>query len=251
VDSPSGDAYADFAERYDLATGPLDEQAPQAVEFFRRLFAEHGVERVLDCACGSGRHLLLFHSLGCQVSGSDASASMLAQARQNLTAAGIDLPLLEADYRELPRNCAHSFDAVTCLGSIGYMPDETQFLRAFRSMAAVLRPGGVLVLSAIPTDRQWREKPRFLLTANTRNHSRLFVVDYLERRARYNVLDIFHSQEQRGLKVWSAELTVLLRDDQQRLLTTAGFGHVGFFGSFDFQPYDKRTSERLIAVARK
>jgi glycine/sarcosine N-methyltransferase len=249
VEGATGDRYAGFAGRYDLASGPPGKREPQGAGFFRRLFAEHGVRTVLDCACGTGRHLLLFQSLGCVVHGSDASASMLARARKSLAAAGADVPLLEADYRELPRHFSRQFDAVTCLGSIGYMPDETQCLRALRSMAAVLREGGILVLTAIPTDRQWAEKPRFLLAENTRDVSRLFVVDYGQRTACYHVLDILHGEDRRGLEVWSAELTVLLRDDQERLLAAAGFERVDFFGSFDFQPYDRKASGRLIAVA--
>jgi ubiquinone/menaquinone biosynthesis C-methylase UbiE len=245
------DAYAGFAERYDRTQAPLDEQDPQMAGFFEQLFAEHGVQRVLDCACGTGRHVRLFRALGCEVRGSDVSAAMLAQAGDNLAAHGLDIPLLEADYRELPRYYAQEFDAVTCLGAIGYMRDDEECLHALRSMAAVLCPGGILVLTAVPTDRQWKEKPRFLLAANTREFSRLFVIDYLERAAHYHVLDIFHSPEERGLKVWSAELTVLLRDDQERLLAAAGFGQVTFYGGFDFQPYDKETSRRLIAVALK
>lgn len=249
MEGAAGDTYAGFAGRYDLASGLPGEREPQAVEFFRRLFAEHGVRTVLDCACGTGRHLLLFHSLGCAVRGSDASASMLAQARKNLAAEGVDVPLLEADYRELPRHFSRQFDAVTCLASLGAMPDETQCLRALRSMAAVLRQDGILVLTAIPTDRQWAEKPRFLLAANTRDVSRLFVVDYGQRTARYHVLDILHGEEKRGLEVWSAELTVLLRDDLERLLAAAGLARVDFYGSYGFKPYDRKASERLIAVA--
>ena len=71
------------------------------------------------------------------------------------------------------------FDAVVCLGAIGDMTDEEEFHRAFGSMRAVLRDGGILVLTTIPTDRQWQEKPRFALAANTEHVSRLFVMDYL------------------------------------------------------------------------
>jgi hypothetical protein len=51
--------------------------------------------------------------------------------------------------------------------------------------------------------------------------------------------------------VWSAELSVLLRDDQERLLKASGFHTVDFYGAFDFAPYDKEVSNSLIAVAHK
>jgi glycine/sarcosine N-methyltransferase len=245
------DLYEDFAERYDLAFGQFGTHDPLAVEFFRKLFVANAVSTVLDCACGTGRHVRLFCSLGCEVFGSDLSESMLAQARKNLAECGIEAPLCQADYRDLPCYFQRQFDAVVCLGAIGYMPNEVERLRAFESMGQVLRHGGILVLTAIPTDRQWKEKPRFMLTANTRDFSRLFVIDYLEQTARYTILDIFHSEGANELKVWSAELSVTLRDDQERLLKAAGFHTVDFYGAFDFAPYDKEVSNSLIAVAHK
>ena len=83
------------------------------------------------------------------------------------------------------------------------------------------------------------------------NSTRLFVIDYLAHTARYNVLDIFHSEHKEGLEVWSTELTVLLQADQQRLLEEAGFRSVAFYGSPAFEPYDRETSDQLIAVARR
>jgi glycine/sarcosine N-methyltransferase len=173
------DQYQGFAERYDLAAGRWDELEPAVLEFFRQLFGKNGVRTVLDCACGTGRHLLLFHCLGCQVWGSDVSESMLAQARKNLARHGVEVPLRQVDYRDLPHHFGSRFDAVVCLGAIGDMTDEEEFHRAFGSMRAVLRDGGILVLTTIPTDRQWQEKPRFALAANTEHVSRLFVMDYL------------------------------------------------------------------------
>jgi ubiquinone/menaquinone biosynthesis C-methylase UbiE len=243
------DLYKDFAGRYDLTFNSVDQHDLAAVRFFQQIFAEQEVRSVLDCACGTGRYLLLFHSLGVKVAGSDVSEAMLVQARKNLADHRIEIPLHQADYRDLPETFGRHFDAVVCLAAIGYMPDETQVLRAFRSMWSVLRDGGALILTAMPTDKQWAEKPRFILNANSRDFSRIFAIDYLEHTARYNVLDIYHGEERRGLEVWSTELTVWLQPDQQRLLEKAGFRWVEFFGSFAFDPYDRATSAHLIAVA--
>lgn len=87
------DLYEGFAERYDLAFGRFEERDPSVNAFFRRLFDENGVCRVLDCACGTGRHLLLLHTLGCEVWGSDLSESMLAQARKNLADHTVEIPI--------------------------------------------------------------------------------------------------------------------------------------------------------------
>lgn len=245
------DLYAGFAERYDLAYDSFEHGNPQMAEFFLRLFAENRVRRVLDCACGTGRHLVLLRDLGIDVTGSDVSPAMLAQAYKNLIKCKLAIPLHQADFRDLPQYFDKpAFDAVLCLGAIGYMQNEQELLRGFRSMRGVLRPEGILILTSIPTDKQWRERTRFILAANSPAVSRLFVVDYFDRTARYNVLDLFHSESVNELKVWSAELSIFLKDEQERLLKEAGFQRIDFYESFDFKTYRKESSDLLIAVAR-
>lgn len=246
------DLYEGFAERYDLFHGSFEPSA-LVVEFFQKLFAQNQVHTVLDCACGTGRDLLLFHSLGCEVFGSDISESMLAQARKNLAERGTSVSLHAVDYRELPSRFDRHFDAVVCLSSsILHMPNEAEVLDAFKSMRQVLRDDGILVLTQGTTDKQWKEKPRFILAVNTRNFSRLFVIDYFDQGARYNILDIFHGDQVRDLEVWSVDYAhILLKDDQERLLRASGFRTVDFYGTHRFDPYDSQTSDRLIAVAHK
>jgi ubiquinone/menaquinone biosynthesis C-methylase UbiE len=247
------DSYAGFAERYDWFFDSFTTHEASEVDFFRRLFAQSGVHRVLDCACGTGRHVHMLHELGCQIHGSDISDSMLSVARKNLQSSGVDVPLCKLDYRLLPEHYKEPFDAVVCLStSISHMPDESQVERAFRSMRAVLRDDGILVLTQGTSDRQWNEKPRFILAVDKPEFSRTFVIDYLQKGARYSVLDILRNGSTSELKVWSAEYAlILLQEDQRRLLTAAGFSRIDFYGGFDFQPYDRELSPRLIAVAHK
>ena len=199
----------------------------------------------------TGKTLTAVSEQGCQVWGSDISEAMLVQARCNTAHPDTPIPLQQADYRDLPCHYQARFDAVVCLGSIGYMPDNNEFLRAFRSMHTVLRPNGILVLTVTLTDRQWEEKPRFKLVMNTPEASRVFVMDYFEQKVSYHVLDIFHSQAENRLETWEAELTILLRDQQEQLLKVAGFQQVDFYGGLDFSPYDKQCSKSLITVAVK
>jgi ubiquinone/menaquinone biosynthesis C-methylase UbiE len=245
------DAYAEFARCYDLFHKEFGRHDPEQVSFFQALFAVHDVQNILDCACGTGKHLHMFQALGFQVTGSDISPSMLAQARKNLVDACIEIPLHQVDYRALPEHFDTRFDAVTCLSSsILHMESDEQALLALRSMRAVLRQGGILVLSQGTTDRQWAEKPRFILAENTRDFSRLFVIDYLDAGARYNIVDIHRGGDAEELEVWSIEYPqILLRDDQRRLLRAAEFSSIEFFGSYRFAPYRKEESKQLIAVA--
>jgi ubiquinone/menaquinone biosynthesis C-methylase UbiE len=134
------DLYENFADRYDLFYGKFTEYDPLVRDFYRKLFADNQIHRVLDCACGTGRDLYLFHSLGCEAIGSDISDSMLAQARKNRSQCKIDIPLYKVDFRKLPEKFEQRFDAVVCLSrSILHMPNEEEVMLALRSMREVLK----------------------------------------------------------------------------------------------------------------
>jgi SAM-dependent methyltransferase len=247
------DNYRDFAGRYDLFYDEFGERDPDTVKFFRSLFERKGVRSVLDCACGTGRDLPMFNALGLEVFGSDVSPSMLAQAEKNLAQLDLAIPLKCVDYRELPQSYQRRFDAVVCLStSLLEMPDETEVLKALKSMREILRERGILVMSQGTTDKQWSEKPRFIPVVNRPDFSRLFVIDYEDRGADYNVVDMFHSGERSEFKVWTAHYHfMLLRDDLERLLKDTGFATIEFYGSYRFAPYDKSTSDILITVAHR
>ena len=106
------DPYEGFAERYDRFHATFGAHAPEITNFFRELFAKHQVRSVLDCACGTGQHLPLFHSLQVEIVGSDISEAMLAQAQKNLTSYGLAVPLHKVDFRELSHHFNRPFDAV-------------------------------------------------------------------------------------------------------------------------------------------
>jgi SAM-dependent methyltransferase len=101
--------------------------------------------RVLDVACGSGRHALELARLGCRVTGVDVSAEAIGHARSLAAAAGLEADLRVGDMRELPDD-AGPLDAVLCLGNaFGYLEHEGNV--AFLAAAAGrLASGGRLVL---------------------------------------------------------------------------------------------------------
>jgi ubiquinone/menaquinone biosynthesis C-methylase UbiE len=247
----SRDIYREIAHRYALLA--TSEQDRIYKKFFRTLFRKNKVHTVLDCACGTGRDLHLFHALGYKVVGSDISSSMLAQARKSLQTHGIKIPLYKLDYRLLHKHFRKPFDAVVCLSSsILHMPNKKQVVKAFRSMCRVLTTTGILVLTQGTTDKQWKMKPRFILAGHRKDWTRIFVLDYLKKGARYNIVDIYHEGKKSALKIWSVDFPhMYLKDDYARLLEISGFRKIRFYGSFRFEPYNKKRSNRLITIAYK
>lgn len=244
----SDDPYEGFAERYDR----MMPHNPARDRFFRELFAKYGVSTVLDCACGTGRDLILFHSLGCSVCGSDRSEAMLAQARKNIAAEKAEIPLIKTDYRELGRHFDSPSDAVVCLSnSINESFEDAELVDALRSMKSVMRTGGILVFDQGQSDAMMADPPRFDLQVNDRDLSRLLVMNSSPDVMHVDIFDFIRTQDIPDFKHSSFRIRIRLKDDWDRLLAEAGFTKVAYFGDWGFTPYDKKKSKRLIAIAQK
>jgi len=109
---------------------------------------ERGIAgRVLDLACGFGRHSVALLEAGVDVRGIDLSADLLMDAPGSLAGR-----LARADIRHLPFRDA-SFDAVVNLfSSFGYFAEEDDGV-VLDEIARVLVPGGRAVLDLMNPDR--------------------------------------------------------------------------------------------------
>jgi SAM-dependent methyltransferase len=97
--------------------------------------------RVLDVACGAGRHARAFEAAGARCVGLDLSAALLRAAR-GVTGA----PLVRADMRALPVRAASMDLAVNLFTSFGYFERDAEHAAALGEMVATLRPGGWFVI---------------------------------------------------------------------------------------------------------
>ena len=126
----------------------------EADAFVEKLF-EAGIlrsdMRVLELACGKGRHARSMHGQGADVVGVDLSLHSIAAAK------AFEEPGLRFyvhDMRDPFPGDEHAFDACTNLfTSFGYFDEEAENARVLSNVAAVLRPGGIFVfdfLNACP-----------------------------------------------------------------------------------------------------
>jgi SAM-dependent methyltransferase len=107
-----------------------------------KILKPEGEERILDLACGSGRHALELRRRGFRVVGVDISPELIEIARGEAAVEGLDVEFVLADLRELAYE--DEFDLVLNLndGAIGYLESDEENRRAFATIARALRPGG-------------------------------------------------------------------------------------------------------------
>jgi trans-aconitate 2-methyltransferase len=104
-----------------------------------------GNEAVLDAGCGSGRvtEMLVERLPRGRIVALDASPSMIEAARGRLARFGDRVAFVVADLgRDLPLGPLAPVDAILSTATFHWVPDHDAL---FANLAAVLRPGGMLV----------------------------------------------------------------------------------------------------------
>ena len=143
--------YDGFFEReyLDWLALPRDpEQTAREVDFLvEKLGTEPGA-RVLDLACGRGRHSLELARRGLRVTGVDLSPRSLELARADAAADGLEVAFVQADMREL--DFVGAFDAaISVFTSLGYFESDEEDRDVLVRVARALRPGGRFLVDVI------------------------------------------------------------------------------------------------------
>lgn len=122
------------------------EQTKSQVDFLWDILQLNGSERILDLACGFGRHSLEFASRGCKVVGADITTEYIEEAGKQAKEKGLGAEFICTDLRDLQYR--NDFDVVLNLadGAIGYLEDDNENLKVFDLIASALKPGGKHVM---------------------------------------------------------------------------------------------------------
>jgi SAM-dependent methyltransferase len=133
-----------YATAFDGATAKMawTERTEAEVNRALTMLRPEGGERILDLACGTGRHSLELVRRGFSVFGSEISAELVAIANEEATAQGLEATFLEGDLREL--DFEEEFDIVLNLndGAVGYFETDEENHRTFEIISRALKPGG-------------------------------------------------------------------------------------------------------------
>lgn len=117
---------------------PVQEEMQKIVNLFRK----RNVKKVLDLACGSGRHSLYLAEQGLEVYGIDLSEEGIKTANYRLSMKGLRASLVVGSiYKRLPYE-NNFFDAVICTRSIHHAKIEA-IRKAIEEIERVLKPKGL------------------------------------------------------------------------------------------------------------
>jgi SAM-dependent methyltransferase len=239
----------------------LDREAP----FFRRVFEGAEAQSVIDVGAGSARHSLMFASWGLSVDAVDPDDSMLSQAEANIAEAattvaeaGGEVRLTRGGFGELAELGLRGADALVCTGNaLPHVGDVAGLRIALADFAAVMRPGGVVVLHLLNHGRLLANKPRTIppVVRETPEGTLVFlrVLDYPEDRAVISFDFITMTRDAEGrweLASRRSDHTALPPELLRTELLAAGFEDVKLLGGHDGHALTD-ADESVIVVAKR
>jgi SAM-dependent methyltransferase len=127
-------------------------------ELLKRRVAPGSLD-ILDCACGIGTQTLGLAALGHHLTGSDLSTAAVERARGEALKRGVDARFYVSDMATLTEMPTGQFDAVCVLDNALPHLSAERLLKAAKSFARVLRPGGTFMASIRDYDVLIEERP--------------------------------------------------------------------------------------------
>ncbi len=244
--------FDDLTEVYEsLVDWPkrLRREAP----FYRRIFADHDVHRVVDAACGTGHHAAMFHEWGLRVEGADVCAAMIDRARHTFgEAEGLRWTVRSF---ETPTGSATPADAVICVGNSLALAGEQRIAReAIQAMLSSVRPAGIVVLHLL---NLWRlpDGPCVWQKCIQFDHPQgvAIVTKGVHRSGSRGYVDLIISSVDSPNLLSTQSVPLIGVMDQQigQWAHEAGARNVVFFGDYQRAAYQRETSPDLIAVIEK
>ncbi|MGV9002925.1 class I SAM-dependent methyltransferase [Flavobacterium sp.] len=194
--------------------------------------------KVLDLACGKGRHSIYLNQLGFDVIGADLSENSIAEANIN---ANENLHFIVHDMRE---PYEEKFDAIFNLfTSFGYFENEEGDLKTLIAIRESLSDYGFAVIDFMNSTQ----------VIDNLIPEELKTVDGIDFHIKRFVKDGFIIKEidfeDKGESYHFAEkVRAYTLEDFQRLMDQAGIYLLDVFGDYKLKKFHKSTSDRLIMI---
>jgi len=198
--------------------------------------------KMLDIACGKGRHSIYLNKKGFDVTGIDLSAQSIKHAK---AFENNKLHFLVHDMRRL--FYINYFDvALNLFTSFGYFDTEKEHVNALKTFRKCLKAEGLLVIDYFNTEKIIRnlnscetkslDGITFNITKNVVEGKIIKKINFEDKHKTYNF-------EER-VQAFSLE-------DFQRMLTKAGMIIQNTFGNYELNSFDESNSDRLILICKK
>ena len=198
--------------------------------------------KVIDIACGKGRHAKYFNKKGMNVVGVDLSKNSIKIAKKDENR---NLQFSVHDMRD--NYCENNFDLVTNLfTSFGYFKDDKDEQKAINAMANNLKKEGILIIDFMNVSKVITN-----LVLNEQKKIDNIKFD-IERSIKdgYIIKDIRITDGEKEHQ-FQEKVKAITLNDYSEFITNAGLKIINIFGSYSLDDFNEEISNRLIIICKK
>jgi 2-polyprenyl-3-methyl-5-hydroxy-6-metoxy-1,4-benzoquinol methylase len=198
--------------------------------------------KILDAACGAGRHSLLLSKMGYDVTAFDLSKSLLDIGRENSKNACVNVDFLCADIRNI---CfSRSFNLVlNMFTSFGYFESDVENFLFFNNVKQLLKKDGFLVLDYINSTylrKNLVSKSVTKLDGKVIQEKRKIIDDFVVKEIEIKYQGI--------TKVFTETVKLYNIDKLTQMFEKMGFKIFKVFGNYKGGQFSESESDRLIII---
>jgi SAM-dependent methyltransferase len=198
--------------------------------------------KLLDIACGRGRHAVCFNNRGYHVTGIDLSVANISYARQFESGS---LHFFVHDMRSLFYN--NTFDiAFNLFTSFGYFDSDDEDVDALKTFYKVLKPGGLLVLDYFNSNKMLKN---LIATATKTVEGINF---HIQKSVQDNkIIKTIKFEDNHIAYEFNEMVSTFTLEGFTRLFKLSGFEIIDYFGNYSLERYEADSSDRLIFICKK
>src|SRR5689334_22339015 len=198
--------------------------------------------KILDAACGRGRHSVYLNRKGFDVTGYDLSAANCAYNKKSECKT---LHFFMHDMRKPFRE--NYFDvALNIFSSFGYFETEEENRLAINSLGKSLRKGGLLLIDFMNAEQAVKRlkkeeivKLKDIVFKISKHIEGNFIIKNIE------------VEDAACIHEHSEKVMLLERSHFENYFAEAGLKTKSVYGNYNLEPFDPSHSERLIIIAEK
>ena len=225
-----------------------EEDARWIINLIQRTLDVKTNSRVLDIACGSGRHTIELARRGFEVTGFDLSDFLINEAKKNLSESpekNLKARFLKKDMRSF--NFRNSFDmAVNIFTSFGYFDSDKDNYKVIENVSKSLKTKGYFVFDFL--NKNYLEKN--LVPYSRKKYGSIYVIMKRKISNGFVIKDII-IRKGNSEKRFREMLRLYSPHEFGKMFESYGLKKIKTFGDYFGNEFNENKSQRLVIFSRK
>ena len=249
--------FDELAMAYDSAID-WESRLDREIPFLKECIAKDRA-RVLDMACGSGRHAIALARENHNVTAFDNSRSMIQIARSLADSEGATVNFVVEDMLHMERIVDEKFDLIYCLGnSLALLNDLNALEKVFQLVHKSLQDGGTFVFQILNFEEIMASDFRLMppKSGELDTGEEVIFNRFFEHKVGENYSNLVFTSIIKRDNNWTSEITIqkVLRldfDIVDNLLTKNNFRDIIVFSDYSGDGFVQTLHRNMIVKVRK